>query len=403
MQILMIVGTFPARSETFIFRKAVTLAQRGHQVTLAARGRGDWQLYADESLPDNLRMLYLLPDVNLRQPGRLVRLLVGLLLWTARAPLSAYRLWRRLANQPRRWRVFVRHLPFVTLTADVIHYEFAGSAKLYPLLTDLLNAPQVVSCRGLNTAQLSANQPEQIAILTHADAVHCVSDELAGRVTQLTGRDDGLHVNHPAIDPAAIAVKTTYVTTEPPLIVTARRLFWSKGFDYLLAALARLKQQGVPFRAHIIGEGQLWTEIRFSITDLDLEPEVRMIGGLPPGDVLRRLTQADIYVLSSHYEGISNGALEAMAAGLPIVTTNAGGMSEAVRDGVDGLVVPIRDVDALANALKRLLSDASLRERLGRAGRARVEQDFTLAGQAATFEDIYAAAGQRFSGHVHTP
>jgi glycosyltransferase involved in cell wall biosynthesis len=91
-------------------------------------------------------------------------------------------------------------------------------------------------------------------------------------------------------------------------------------------------------------------------------------------------------------EGISNAVVEAMACGIPVVTTDCGGMSEAVSDGVEGLVVPIRDPLAMADAIERLYIDSELRARMGAAGRTRVERDFVFTVQAEKFLDLYKEA-----------
>lgn len=176
------------------------------------------------------------------------------------------------------------------------------------------------------------------------------------------------------------------------MIVAVGRLVWKKGFDYLLAALARLKREGIAVKAQIIGDGDLYPRLRFSIEDLSLEPEVELVGPLTSRQVLERMREADLFVLSSHEEGISNAALEAMACGLPVVTTDAGGMAEAVYDGVEGFVVPVRDIGALADRIRALAANPALRERMGRAARARVEREFSLTSQAERFEAIYRAA-----------
>ena len=227
---------------------------------------------------------------------------------------------------------------------------------------------------------------------------------MACTVTHVSGRTEGLWVNRPAVPVNKIATKKAYNTNSAPVIVTAGRLNWKKGYDYFLAALRRLKDAGIPFRAQIIGSGDLQAQIRFSIGDLDLLPEVKLVGRLKPDVVFDYLCKADIYVLTSHEEGISNAVLEAMAVGLPIITTAAGGMEEAVRDGLDGYVIPVRDIPALVEKLTALLGDSQLCERMGRSARERVEFEFTLERQAKVFSQMYEAAhSQTLLDTITTP
>jgi glycosyltransferase involved in cell wall biosynthesis len=290
-------------------------------------------------------------------------------------------------------RHFLRHLPFLRLASDVVHFEFTGLATMYPLVPELLGAPSVVSCRGSELNLLAERPPSEVETfrqaLLRASAIHCVSQDMAAKVSSSVGRTAGVHVNRPAVPVESIAARTVYAHDRPPTIVAVGRLVWIKGFDHLLAALARLKRSGVAFRARIIGDGPLFSPLRYSIADLGLAPEVTLTGPLAPEAVLAELAAADVYALTSHEEGISNGALEAMAAGLPVVTTRAGGMAEVVRDGREGFVVHTRDLEALAARLGELLGDAALRERMGRAARRRAEQELSLERQATIFEQLY--------------
>ena len=93
----------------------------------------------------------------------------------------------------------------------------------------------------------------------------------------------------------------------------------------------------------------------------------------------RVVAEFDVYAFASHHEGFPYAILEAMRAGCPIVTTGVGGVPEAVRDGVDGLVVPPRHPEALAAALRRMLGEPELRAACSRSARARFAAEFSLA------------------------
>ena len=395
--ILFVAGAFP--STTFITRMLVGLAARGHHVTVMARQRGKWD--ADDGvlpLPPTLEVKDLIPDYGFRQPRRALRLLAHGPLHILRRPKRALRLWRmcREASSSRGQavRLFIRHLAFLSLPRpDIIQFEFLVTATLYPVLGKLLNCPTLLSCRGADLHMLEV-RPEverqrRIYAIHTATAVHCVSNELASEVSRIAGRQAGVSVNRPAVPVDHISPRQEHSASGPPLILSVGRLEWKKGYDYLLAALARLRQAGVAFNARLIGGGSLYSRLRFSIDDMGLSDCVVLTGRLPFSGVLAALHEADIFVLSSHEEGIANAVLEAMAAGLPIVTTNAGGMPEAVRDGVEGFVVPVRDIEALAGRIQQLVNDAELRRRMGRAARVRCEADFSLARQLDGFERIY--------------
>ena len=407
MKLLLVVGRFPQLSETFIFRKAVILAQRGHDITILSHDDGDWAAFKEYlPLPPSLKVVVIPPATRLRSPARILRMLSALSGFVLESPTSVVRLFRlafkTMPNPRLAFLMFIRHLPFLRLQPEIVHYEFLGLITMYPLAAMLSKAPETLSCRGadIHTFEQRPSEAQQklLHFLQTLPAIHAVSQEMADSIQQLSGRSEGVWINRPAVDTDAITPPATAEAHETLQIVAIGRLIWKKGFDYLLAALAKLQAQQIPFHVKIIGGGELHAKLQFSIWDMGLTDQVELCGEMPPAQVLEQLQHADIFVLSSHEEGISNAVLEAMATGLPIVTTNAGGMAEAITDDVDGLIVPVRDVDALADRLARLLTDPELRKRLGAAARQRTVADFSLEHQAETFEAMFSSV--RRDAHV---
>jgi glycosyltransferase involved in cell wall biosynthesis len=399
MRILFVVGRFPEL--TFIFRMIAAVAERGHTVTVAARAEGNWTPFREYlPLPSTIHVTYLLPDGGFSDTMRIRRLFFGLPLAVLSHPRDALRLWKTSFQHPELKHAhrmnFIRYVKFLPLEAEVIQYDFSMTEIIYPYLTTLLDAPTIVSCRGADIHTLEHKSggwaTERIDSIRRATVIHCVSEEMKQEVFRLTGRDQHVYVNRPAVDIHRLNPTQAKPQNSIPLILCVGRLTWKKGYDYLLAAFSRLKEGRVAFQAEILGDGELYNFLRFSIEDLGLSDQVKLRGRVSPDEVQKQLQRADLYVLSSHEEGISNAVLEAMAMGLPVVTTNAGGMAEVVRDGVEGFIVPVRDTQAMADKLKLLLEDADLRQRMGKAGRARIEAEFTLERQARVFEEMYAVA-----------
>jgi len=163
-----------------------------------------------------------------------------------------------------------------------------------------------------------------------------------------------------------------------PVVLFASRLMREKGVFELLAAAKSLAEDNYPFRLLIAGD--LYPENPSSLTSADLEelrttPGVEYLGHVD--DMPALLAQTDIVVLPSYREGTPRILVEAAAAGKPIVATNIGGCRGLVQDGVNGLLVPVRDVPALVAALRRLLVDGALRTKFGRAGRLIFEAGFS--------------------------
>lgn len=151
---------------------------------------------------------------------------------------------------------------------------------------------------------------------------------------------------------------------------------WQLG---LLQALKQLVEKGVgPFQVHLIGDGVLKKELETYVDETGLESVVRFHGHLPPPEVVPFFRSADIFILSSLWEGCPNVLLEAMSYGITSVATNVGGVPDLLTHGQTGLLVPPKDVRALAEALERLMKDAGLRERLGEAARNRAVEEFAF-------------------------
>jgi glycosyltransferase involved in cell wall biosynthesis len=171
--------------------------------------------------------------------------------------------------------------------------------------------------------------------------------------------------------------------------VCVARFIPRKKHDLLLHALARIRESGVDMQCELIGYGPMKRQIEALTRELALDDRVIVTGGLSPAEVRLRLAGADVFVLTSMWEGMPGSVLEAMAAGLPVVASNVNGTSEVIQDGVTGFLVPQDDADATAEALLRLARDPELRQRMGSAGRERIRQHFSVARMVSEREKLY--------------
>jgi glycosyltransferase involved in cell wall biosynthesis len=172
------------------------------------------------------------------------------------------------------------------------------------------------------------------------------------------------------------------------VLVTVANLHAVKGHEELLQAVARLRDRHPDLHLLLPGRDRgMLPRLRAIIGELALDGQVSVLG--ERNDIPRLLAAADIFVHPSREEGFSNAILEGMSAGKPVVATAVGGNPEAVRDGVDGLLVPPRDPDALAAAIDRLASDRALRERMGESGRQRIATEFSMARMIERFAAWY--------------
>lgn len=187
------------------------------------------------------------------------------------------------------------------------------------------------------------------------------------------------------------------------LVVTAARLVPWKGIDHLIRAISAARL-GVPeVRLRVLGDGPERERLESLTDDLHLRDIVEFRGHVDRSEVQESLGQAEVFALPSGYEGLPHVILEAMAAGCAVVGGRAGGTPEAIRDGVDGILVSYGDERELSKVLAELLSDRELRERLGYNARTSVQATFrwdrTSAGAIRILEELGAG---RYPQHTET-
>ncbi len=172
------------------------------------------------------------------------------------------------------------------------------------------------------------------------------------------------------------------------VVVAAGRLSPEKGFGVLIDAAAAVLAADPAAGLVIFGEGVLRAELEQQVRVRGLTGRVVLPGFHNDLDAL--LAAADVVTLPSFTEGLPNVALEASAAGVPVVATAVGGTPEVVADGDTGFLVPAGESDPLAARITQLLRDAGLRAALGAAGRKRMQDSFTFDAQAAAYLDLFA-------------
>ena len=137
----------------------------------------------------------------------------------------------------------------------------------------------------------------------------------------------------------------------------------------------------------LVGDGPLRPAVEKAIVKMGLERKVLFLG--IRDDVPKLLAASDLFVLSSDYEGVPLAVLEAMAAGKPVVATAVGGVPELIEDGKTGILVPPRNPETLAKGILRLVKDADLRQRMGKAARERAQERFDISRTAREYETLY--------------
>ncbi len=280
----------------------------------------------------------------------------------ARDPAGALRFWRHL---PRRgWRI--------------VHVHYG--ARSVQSLARLATGARIVYHVHAYYDPASPDSRELRPIPTwNADAVIAVSQAAARLV-------EGRHarVVYSGVEVPAVAARAT---SEKKILGVACRLAPEKGIVYLLRALPAILAAHPGTSLEIAGVGTEQAALQEEARRLGVQDAVRFLGWRNDLDFLRGRWSA--YVSPSVNEGLPLSVLEAMAAGLPVVATNAGGTVEAVEDNVTGLICPAADPEILAARVIELLASEELRDKMGAAGRERVRAHFSVQQMADEVAAVY--------------
>ena len=210
-------------------------------------------------------------------------------------------------------------------------------------------------------------------------------------------RPDEVHTIYHGLDTDYFSPASSGLS-DVPLILAVGRLVEKKGFDQLIAACALLRQEGLRFGCVIVGEnGSARDSLRAQIDGLGLAGTVRLRGAVTQDQLREIYRGAHVFALPCQImedgdrDGFPNVLAEAMAMGVPVVSTAISGIPEMISDGVHGLLVEPRDPQALADALRRVLTDAELHARLARAARERICERFDSRRTTLELRDLFVA------------
>lgn len=354
-------------AQLYLREISTELVSRGHQITVLAGGSGP---FAEQ----------------LRELGIQVRLMKCLIHpirpWTD--AIAIFELRRQLAG----------------IAPDLISLHSSKAGWLGRLAARSLRLPVVFTAHGWAFAD--GVPAARRWIYQFAERI---AAPLATRIITVSEHDRdlalragvGVHGQVIAIHNGTSDVPATLIANprqHPPRMIMVARFSEPKDHEALVVALSGL--QHLPWNLELVGDGPLRRRVQNTVRKLGLAHRIHFPGECD--DVAARLARAQVFLLISNWEGFPRSILEAMRAGLAVVATRVGGISEAVVDGHTGYLVPRRDIGALQDRLRPLLSDENLRAELGQNGRRRYEANFTFDQMFAktldAYEDAYKSAAR---------
>lgn len=447
MKVAYILGTFPSVSETFILREMTELRRQGIDVRIFSLRRPNTSRVPVEAVP-------LLPFTQYRPALLGKESLNALAHWLWRCPrgmaavlrMVTGRIWRepvetlRLLRNVAAAACFARradaigvehiHAHFAFMPADVaemmarlmgIGFSFSAHASDIhltapaPLAEKIRAARFVAVCTRYGCEELVRRtetactqklhliyhgvppfRPEQ-DVSPQTNGVH-VSPEQVGttpRPAEIPATSLA-RANLPGEPwPFRVAVIEDGARPEP-LVLAVGRLHAKKGFGTLIAAALILRDRGVRFRCIIVGEGPERRALETAIATYQLNGIVQLAGERPQADVIAWLQSARVFALpciiapDGDRDGLPNAILEALAAGVPVVTTPIAAIPEVIKAGQTGLLVPPGDAVVLAAALEELLKNDALCRRMIASGVSVVEERFNLARNVARLAELFS-------------
>jgi glycosyltransferase involved in cell wall biosynthesis len=414
-RVIYIVRSWPRLSQTFIVNEVLALEKRGLELAVFSLVRSGERIVQPQV--DDVRAPVRYLEDQRRQPRvRRLRLHVGafaaspsrysqLLLFCLRNPglaagygecstlrcfshavrvAAAMEVMRAAGKEPVHVHAHFAHDPALVamLVARLTGLRFSFTAHA----RDLVQIP---------AASLAARAAEATSLVTCCAA----NADYIDSTVPASCRPPVLVIHH-GVELGRFVPARRDPSVAVPRLLSVGRLVEKKGYVDLLHALALVKTGGGRFSCHIYGDGPLHDSLAGLRDLLGLQDHVELKGSCSHEQILSAMKAADAFVLTplvtldGDRDGIPNVLVEAMACGLPVVTTNAGGIPELVENQVNGLVSVPGDVDAIAASVAALLVDPDLRGRLGEAARHTVECDYDIDVAARRLEEVLRTRGR---------
>jgi colanic acid/amylovoran biosynthesis glycosyltransferase len=393
-----VLKRFPRISETFVAAELIELGRQGEQVTVFAVSRPD-EPFTHGFLRDVQAPVVYLPHRPLREPARVARALARVLRSDGRGWLQA----AALSLWPPRLRGLRRLLQATVLRAEMreagvdhAHAHFASTAARLANLAWRMGGPTysvTAHAKDIYHRQVRTDRlREKLSSATFVATVSAANRDYLDGILEGGAR---LHVVPNAVDLGRLGGPRER-GPEAGLVLAVGRLIEKKGLADLVLACGLLAGRGVGLRLEIVGDGPLRSALQETASRS--RTPIRFHGALPQEDVLELYRRAAVFCLpcvvasTGDRDGLPTSVLEAMALGVPVVTTAVSGLSELVVDDRTGLVVPERNPRALADAVGRLLADEALADRLAVEGRLLVERRFSLERSVSSLRSLFPEA-----------
>ncbi len=399
MKIAYLTGEYPRATDTFIQREIAALRGLGFDVLpCSIRRTGAEHLVGEEQRQEAARTFHVLPATA--RPGRLVKAKLRALATPGRF-FDALALAWRTAPKGLRGRLYnLIYFAEAMVLADHLraegvthlHNHIAKSSCTVAMLASALSGiPYSFTLHGPDIffAPEHWRLDEKIA---RARFVACISDfcRSQGMLWSDATHWEKLKIVHCGVDPARYVAGDRDGTK----LMFVGRLAGVKGVPVLLDAFAAAREVMSELSLTMVGDGPDRAALEAEVRTRGLQDAVHFAGYKSQSEVAELLAGHDALVLPSFAEGVPVVLMEAMAARMPVIATQVGGVGELVRPNETGLLVSPGDADGLRDAILSLMGDAARRDAMGAAGRARIDAEFTATTEAARLARLFRAGAE---------
>lgn len=395
MKVAFLLNEFPSLSETFILNQISGLVEAGHQVDLYARNaQVAPKVHPLVEKYQLTNAVYYHPHVPANYFARYAKAIWLVLVWLWAAPLVILKTlnFRKYGRHATSLKLLYRSIAFVRRgcpTYDIImcHFGPTGLIALDLKMTGATDGKICVAFHGLDlSAHLQAEGKDVYApLFEKGDLFLPISYFWKQRLIELGCDPEKIQVHRMGIE----VERFTFAPRERPndgtiKLVSVARLVEKKGIEYGIRALKNVVEQYPNIEYVVIGDGPLMSELTQLVQELDLGGVVQLLGWQRQDEVIKILSTSHILLAPSvtsrdgDMEGIPVVLMEAMASGLPVISTQHSGIPELVSQGVSGFLVPERDAPALAEQIINLIQQPETWSQIGQNARSKIAQEFEV-------------------------
>lgn len=405
MKIAFIVASFPTMSETFILNQMTGLLQRGHQLNIFASRPSKYAVVHPEVGEYKLleRTYYRMsaPINKARRFKGAVKIVVKKFHKKPKTLLKALNFFKYGKGALGLWKLYAIK-PFLDDDSyQIIHCHYGRLADLGIFLRDsaAVRAKLIVAFHGADISYHVEKHGNNLynQAFEEADLLLPISERWRNKLIQLGCNEQKIIVHRVGINLDRFSFRSRRDSSDGKVrVLTIGRMVEKKGIEYGIRAIARLLVAYPHLQYTVVGEGPLKSNLEDLIIALKITDNVKLISGQDHNKIAVLMQNSDIFLAPSvtgqtgDQEGIPTTLMEAMACGLPVISTLHSGIPELVQDGKSGFLVPERDVEALAEKLEYLINHPECWPEMGFAGRQFVEANHDINKLNDRLVEIYA-------------